>query len=481
MSRQVLAIDIRHQSIAAVLLSAGLKSTSIVACHRVPIDTAEENEKALASALATLTQQFSMTTPDVVVGLPADQAIYRNLQVPFKEEKKIRQVLPFELEPNLPVPVDRLVIDYIATDDTGVGTLLTAAIDRQHVDDTIEALGTVGLRPQLIVPGDFPLASTILSFGDQVPDQAFFLSLDTDTATLFLLDRKKITLARSMVANHIMGSGPDNLASKIRQTLIAYAEGAADGFHPDILYIGGPASADPSVVERLAAAMEMQLQPVDLQHMTSIVDTDAVTGQWSAPLMDGALALAMVEIERLPCPVFHRTGSTLRNYWTAYRQYVRVPAILLAVVLLLGLSGVLIENHLLQKQADSLDRQIEEIFKETFPQSRRVGDAADQMRSELKKQRTGSIDVAEDVPQVNTIDILMQLSRSIPKEIDVLFTRLVLGGDGLTLSGETTAFNVVDEIKNGLEQNGMFQAVTIASANMEKSGSKVRFILKLTL
>ena len=103
------------------------------------------------------------------------------------------------------------------------------------------------------------------------------------------------------------------------------------------------------------------------------------------------------------------------------------------------------------------------------------------MRSELKKHRTGSIDVAEDVPQVNTIDILMQLSRSIPKEIDVLFTRLVLGGDGLTLSGETTAFNVVDDIKNGLEQNGMFQAVTIASANMEKSGSKVRFILKLTL
>ena len=202
MSRQVLAIDIRHQSIAAVLLSAGLKSTSIVACQRVPIDTAEENQKALASALTTLTRQFPTTTSGV--GLPADQAIYRNIQVPFKEEKKIRQVLPFELEPNLPVPVDRLVIDYIATDDTSIGTLLTAAIDRQHVDDAIEALETVGLRPQLIVPGDFPLASTILSFGDQVPDQALFLSLDTDTATLFLLDRKNITLARSMVANPTM-------------------------------------------------------------------------------------------------------------------------------------------------------------------------------------------------------------------------------------------------------------------------------------
>ena len=82
---------------------------------------------------------------------------------------------------------------------------------------------------------------------------------------------------------------------------------------------------------------------------------------------------------------------------------------------------------------------------------------------------------------MRTIDILLEISRAIPKEADVLFTRLVLGSDGLTLSGETAAFNVVDDIKGRLEQSDLFKEVTIASANMEKSGSKVRFKLKLIL
>jgi hypothetical protein len=124
---------------------------------------------------------------------------------------------------------------------------------------------------------------------------------------------------------------------------------------------------------------------------------------------------------------------------------------------------------------------MEKIFKATFPQSRRVGDAGDQMKSELKKARSGNIDSGETVPKARTIDVLLQISDAIPNEVEVLFTRLVLGSDAVTLSGETSAFNIVDDIKSRLEKTDLFQEVTIASANMEKSGKKVRFKLKLTL
>jgi len=476
MSRQILAIDIRHSSIAAILLSTSLKSTAITACHHVPIPDGEQ----LGSALEQLSRKVSGEIGDIVVSLPADRTIYRTLRVPFKEEKKIRQILPFELEPTLPVNVDQLIIDYIQYTGAPEGELMTASVDRQYVDDLKGQLGEVGLQPQLIVPGDFPLASVIA--GDERPaDKALFLSMGELKTTLTLLDSGKVALVRSMAADGTTEKGMETLALKVRQTLIAYGETAPNGFSPDALFITGPAFRDPETVQRLETSLEMKPEIVDLCKSTSFLDTAPPLDAWEATVFSGALALALVESEHLPCPSFHRTGSTLRNYWISYKQYIRGPAILLAVVLILGFGNVLFESHLLQNRVDDLDRQMEEIFKETFPQARRVGDAGDQMKSELKKARTGNIDSGETIPKASTVDVLKQISDAIPKETEVLFTRLVLGGDVLTLSGETAAFNIVDDIKNRLEKAELFKAVTIASANMEKSGKKVRFKLKLTL
>jgi len=51
----------------------------------------------------------------------------------------------------------------------------------------------------------------------------------------------------------------------------------------------------------------------------------------------------------------------------------------------------------------------------------------------------------------------------------------------MRVDGETAGFNIVDDIKNRLEQSDLFKQVTIASANMDRSGNKVRFSLKLEL
>jgi outer membrane translocation and assembly module TamA len=61
----------------------------------------------------------------------------------------------------------------------------------------------------------------------------------------------------------------------------------------------------------------------------------------------------------------------------------------------------------------------------------------------------------------------------------VIVNRFVVGDESVTISGETSGFNIVDDIKNRLEQSNYFHEVTIASANMDKSGKKVRFKLKI--
>ncbi len=480
MSRQIVAIDIRNTSITAVLVSTGLKSGTIEHCAHIELPAAGQDITPLQAALALLGQRLNLRDAAAVISLPADQTLCRSIIVPFSDDKKIRQVLPFELEPNLPVPIDSLVIDHQKVRTSENTELLAVAIERQNLNAVMAVLAQMQLRLELVLPGDFALPLILAGLEQALPDHAIVLNIGRYKSTLIALTSKKIALARCFSSNVTSREGSQSLALNIRQTLIAFGDGQPGGFSPRKLYLSGPALNDETVTTRLIEAMDMPSETIDLRTMIPYMDiTDAA--QWQPCVMNGALAMALLEAERRPCPNFHRTGSVFRNFWTTYHTYVRGPALLLAAVIVLALGGIVLENHLLQRRLDYINAQTESIFAAAFPDVRRVGDPLSQMKSELRRMQSGNPDTGTPIPQVRTVDVLHQLSLMIPAELEVLFNRMVLGGDGFTISGETEGFNIVDEIKNRLEKSELFSQVTIASANMDRSGKKVRFSLKLEL
>jgi len=222
-------------------------------------------------------------------------------------------------------------------------------------------------------------------------------------------------------------------------------------------------------------------RPVDLLAYLPKVEVPSRVDNYTPWLLDNALALALVEAGGRSCPGFHRSSSPLRDYWIAYRAYIKVPAVMAAIVLLLGMSGVLVDNYVLNKQVNRLDSAIIDIYTQIFPESTRIASAiaAEQTRSriaELKKSGDGG-----QGAQKRNMDILLEISRLIPADQEVVLDRLMTGDGSVTVSGETPAFNVVDDIKSRLAGSPLFKQVTIASANMDKAGSKVRFKLKIDL
>ena len=65
--------------------------------------------------------------------------------------------------------------------------------------------------------------------------------------------------------------------------------------------------------------------------------------------------------------------------------------------------------------------------------------------------------------------------------ISARFFRLVIGPQTVLISGNTAGFDSVDDIKGRLEEIDFFKKVTISSANMDRSGKEVRFMLKAEL
>jgi general secretion pathway protein L len=485
MSRQILAIDIRNHAIAAVLLSTGLKTSSIEKCAYLPFAENVPPNDALHEALTNLMDQISARGASVVVAMPSDRGIYRSVHMPFKEDKKIRQVLPFEMEPGLPVAVENLVIDYQKNAAGGPGEVLAVAIEQPILQQCLQSFTAAGLTPQLVVPGAFPLVNSVLSLDAQLPEQALLLDVDDQKACLFTLVSGRIAMVRTLPAGLRSGETTSNVeafAQKVRQTITAFSDAAAIAFKPAAIYVCGPALNEPTTLKLLNRALELPTRPVDLLTYLPKIEVPVHVDNYTPWLLDNALALALVEAGGRPCPAFQRSNSLLRDYWITYRAYVKTPAIIAATILLLGMSGVLMDNYLLQKQVNKLDSAILEVYEQTFPDAARINSAAavEQMRTRIGELKRGG-DEGPTGAQIRNMDILLEISRLVPQEVEVVLDRLMTGDGSVTVSGETAAFNAVDEVKSRLSGSPLFRQVTIASANMDKAGSKVRFKLKIDL
>ena len=154
---------------------------------------------------------------------------------------------------------------------------------------------------------------------------------------------------------------------------------------------------------------------------------------------------------------------------------------LACLVGLLALFNLSYETYTLQKQVAVLDRKMIQIFKETFPDVKRIVDPLHQMRIKIKEAKKDALYSGDGEGSVRVIELLNDISRFIPQSIDVDLTRIVTGPEIITISGDTDTFNTVNDIKTRLQNVQGFQSVEINSANLDKSGNRVRFKLKITL
>jgi type II secretion system protein L len=481
MSRQILSIDIRNDVIVAVLLNTGIKVASVERTATIPFPPASEDEDPLVQALMLLKEEIDPAAANVVVALPADGILYRKLAVPFKEDSKIKQILPFELEPMLPVDIETLEIDFHKNQSSDQTDVLAVAIDKSVLERYMEALASAKIRPQLVVPGGFPLTRYLSELDALSSQQLLILDMEEDKTTLFAVNSGRIELVRRLASGVHTEQAAEALALRIRQTLTAMGDDQKNEFLvPAKVLITGAGLKNQDAFQRISLAIELPTDNLDLAHWTARLEI-GVDAVWDPEMMNNATALALLEADGRPCANFHRTSSPLRNYWISYRSYIMAPAVLLAVAIIIGLGGVMIDNHMLTKRVKKLDMQIEQVYLSTFPGSRINAPPVDLMKSKIKELKKGDASTGQVPTTARTIDVLLEVSKLVPKNIDVLLTQMTVGGDAVTISGETGDFNSVDDIKGNVEKGALFKQVTIASANMDKSGKKVRFKLKIDL
>ena len=155
--------------------------------------------------------------------------------------------------------------------------------------------------------------------------------------------------------------------------------------------------------------------------------------------------------------------------------------ILAAAVLALLFFSALTETYTINRKLDIIDQQITGVFKDTFPDAKRIVDPHREMQINVQEARKSAVDQSTVGPHIRSIDILNSISQSVPNSIKVDVTRMVISPENVLISGNTDGFKSVDDIKGNLEQVSYFKKVTITSSNLNRSDKGVRFQLKVEL
>jgi general secretion pathway protein L len=481
MSRKVLALDIRHHGVSAVIIKTSLRDNRISGFAYAPLSGDEAAGGNLADALETISESLDFGGCDCVASLPANSFSFRNLQIPFRSRKKIQMVLPFELEPSLPYAVDEVVLDFspVRHDATKDSTdVLAAILPKAELDRLLETLAAFDLDPEAITIGGLPLALHHLRQAD-VPGDKLILDADHDMATLFAAVDNQIQWIRSFPL--AADTAPSVVKRQVMLSLAAFEEQYGYDLENSEMVISGHGLQGTLTKEAIDDALGVSSYSSDLvtqQGFDEPIGDDPVAGQWDARKMDNALALGLAEIGGFQGLNVYRSQFPAKKLWSKYKEPLVKTGWIAAAVLVLMFVGQLIESYTLNRRIKQIEQQAQSIYRATFPKATKITDPYAQMEINLReaKKAAGISTGRED--RERSIDVLNSISKRIPPEVKVDVSRMVIAADNILISGQTVGYDSVDEVKNSLEQIPYFKKVTITSSNIDRSGKEVRFQIK---
>ena len=472
MARKILAIDIQEDSVAAVFVKSGLRSRDVEGYAFVP------SPDGLASALDIIAKEMEISNIECIVSLPSSEISFRNLNVPFKNAKKIRQILPYEMEQSLPLSVENFRFDFTLLDysNSKDKTHVFAALAKKpYLDACLNDFSNFKLHPVHITCGGYALAH-ILAQNPEFPLQGLVVEGGRKSATLVFVIQNKIQLIRSVLIDPAARSA--SLCTQIQYTRSAFEAMSGLDARPERIMVTGFGFDDQKILTEMTDILEVPVQLIDIVKNTETRLKGAISNDWNPLQFDSAMSLAMLEFNRSKGINFRDGAFDQKKLLGEHSKSFTKIGIIAGLILTMAGVELFYDSYRLKNKVMHLDQQIAAVFQSTFPDVKRIVDPVHQMRLKIADAQKKTRLTDDSGKSILTIDLLNEISRLIPETVDVEFTRLVIGPENLLIDGNTDTFNAVDEMKNRLETAKLFRGVTISSANIDRAANRVQFKLR---
>jgi general secretion pathway protein L len=489
MNRNFIGFDIRRNGIFAVLLKSGFKKSTMDSFLYQPFNDPLNHAESLPLALEAISEHMDLGGSSCLVSIASNEFSYRNLTVPFHQPKKILQVLPYELEPTLPIPVENLAIDFQKISfpqDEEKTAVIASTVPIEWIKRYIDTIESYGITVEGIVPAGYPLALQLNKQLASTTKGWLVIDLCDELFTIIILREGQINLIRSIPITSEPEILPSNITTHLQRTFAGFE--SLYNSPPDIdrIYLSGPGLKDDTFVQRLQQELQRAFVPtlvadITLDNELTPKAEEPSNAAWQPTQFSPALAAALVASNSYIGINFRKGELAPKSGLGEHKDGLVKFAIAAGVVFIFFIAGLIIETSMLEKRANRLQDEMVQVFRSTFPEAKKIIKQAvsDQMLTRINEaKKTALVPSGPDI-KMRPIDILRNISHGIPSGLDIKLTKLVAGDQGILISGTTDSFNSVDELKTRLENIDGFESVKINSANMDRSGDRVRYKLKI--
>jgi general secretion pathway protein L len=523
MPKSIVGIDLGSSSLKVVEVHAGWRGYEVVKAveRQLPGEPGVASPAdQIAQAMTELLSAHAIKPVHVVSAIPAHVTFIRNLLLPFQDPRKIREVLKFELEPHIPYSVDDVIVDFAKLRDSDAGgcEVLAVAVPKQAVAEHLRMFELAGLAPEIVDWEIFGELNGYLAWRrPPLPGPVALINLGASKTTVAIVKEGRIRFTRSIArGGHLLTEGIRQrltlttaqaealklsmrekdraqiaepvatflglLTKEIDHTLLAYSTRTAeDAKIEEFILLGGGAG--------LPEASAYFREHYDVP--TTVFDDDhqlfpplPLTLQPHAGLaMPAALGLALRPARRRALGLdFRREEFALRKSYEEIRGQLLSLAGVAALLVGLSLFDLYYHLHTKELHYAQLQKQVETLFRETFPDVRRSGNELAQAREKLREIETNLKGVGTlSGPQGSALEMLRELSVRLPQNLQIKITELTISTEGISISGETLSFDGLDNLKKAFASSPYFAEVKVSQAIAGTGGKGVEFKIAITL
>ena len=192
MPQRILSLEIGDAEVKAAVLQTSFRDYKVSGFFRESLNgSADEQVKQFLAA-------HTEPGDTVLSALPGDKVTWRTFFLPFRDQKKLSQTVPFELENSVPFGLDEVVVDFQVLQRDGAGsTVLAALVQRDDLERHLKLLQDSGADPKVVGVG--PLAAlNVLSLVPDRPPTCAFLDFGARTVTVALYRERDLVGLRTL-------------------------------------------------------------------------------------------------------------------------------------------------------------------------------------------------------------------------------------------------------------------------------------------
>lgn len=493
MPGKILGIDISEQNISAVQLISGLKGYQLESCFSVPI--VDNNPE---KALEDLSNHFDLKNDKCLVTIPSSIASFRNIKTPFKDSKKIRQTLPFEIETQVPFAVDEMVIDYNHTDDDDRTAILTAAVNNKVISGFLEKLNTIGIDPDII---DIRPVPAVIWIMDQAtcPDSGIYLDLEANHQCIVLFKDKKIVLIRDLsfslkdINEDVKLDNDEQLfpesieillkdiCQETSRTIHSFKAQIDNNFTIEKIFYGGGLSEynDASLI--LSNFFKANAERVNISRDNRLRMDPALSQVYESSSMDNALAVSIRENKKTIGFNLRRGQFAVKKSFLGPGKDLKALFILLSIFFVFLIINMGMDYYFLNKKHTMVEDHFNKEFDKRYPEHKEKNSNYKFLILKQKSDKSNQSGLQEsgiiNQNKKKVIDILKEISRLIPKTYDLEVNNMRVETGTVRITGDTDSFDTIDNMEKLLKTSKLFRSVEFLKN--EKSKDRINFILKL--